>query len=156
MSFMMWMFHHPKVSTILDTVRDDNRGTFYQRLYSLMKNARIRLTLQMASYRHVVMQKRLWSTFICKLYLRCIFFVIQYKSCYVFSLIFSKDIYYYCVIHVSGQGLFSEANGGPKGGNQIKLPFPDSMQEKMLELRRDFWLHNDTQMMIMLSICMKK
>ncbi len=31
-----------KISTILDTVRDDNRGTFYQRLYSiLMTNAGI-------------------------------------------------------------------------------------------------------------------
>jgi hypothetical protein len=44
--------------------------------------------------------------------------------------------------------LFSGAKGKPKGGSPIKLPFSDSMQEKMLELRREFWLHNDTQMMV--------
>jgi hypothetical protein len=27
-----------KISTILATVRDDNRGTFYQRLYSILMN----------------------------------------------------------------------------------------------------------------------
>ena len=53
-------------------------------------------------------------------------------------LIFSKDIDYYCIIHVSGQGLFSEAKGRPKGGSRIKLPCSDSVQDKMLELRRDF------------------
>ncbi len=81
--------------------------------------------------------------------------------CHVFHvlfifLVFSKDIDYYCVIHVSGQGLFSETKGRPKGGSWIKLPFSDSMQDKMLELRRDFWLHNDTQRMVMLSICTKE
>jgi hypothetical protein len=83
------------------------------------------------------------------------FFVISYISCPNFFLVFSKDTDYYCVIHVSGQGLFSEAKGRPKGGSRIKLPFSDYMQEKMLELRRDFSLHNDTQMMVMLSICTK-
>jgi hypothetical protein len=52
--------------------------------------------------------------------------------------------------------LFSEAKGRLKGGSQIKLPFSDSMQEKMLELRRDFRLHYDTQMMVMLSIFTKE
>jgi hypothetical protein len=66
------------------------------------------------------------------------FFVISYISCPIFFLVFSKDIDYYCVIHVSGQGLFLEAKGRPKGGSRIELPFSDSMQEKMLELRRDF------------------
>ncbi len=66
------------------------------------------------------------------------FFVISCISCPNFFLVFSKDIDYYCVIHVSGQGLFSEAKGRPKGGSRIKLPFSDSMQDKMLESRRDF------------------
>jgi hypothetical protein len=66
------------------------------------------------------------------------FFVSSYISCPIFFLVFSKDIDYYCVIHVSGQGLLSEAKGRPKGGSQSKLLFSDSMQEKMLELRRDF------------------
>jgi hypothetical protein len=45
---------------------------------------------------------------------------------------------YSCVTHVSGQGLFSEAKGRPKGGSRIELPFSDSMQEKMLKMMRDF------------------
>jgi hypothetical protein len=49
-----------------------------------------------------------------------------------------------------------EAKGRPKGGSQIKLSFSDSMQKKMLELRRNVWLHNDTQMIVMLSICTKE
>jgi hypothetical protein len=64
-----------------------------------------------------------------------LFNIIHVLFCF---LIFSKDIDYYCVIHVSGQGLFSEAKGMPKGGIRIKLPCSDSVQEKMLELRRDF------------------
>jgi hypothetical protein len=52
--------------------------------------------------------------------------------------------------------LFSQAKGRPRGDSRIKLPRSDSMQDKMLELRRDFRLHNDTQMMVMLSICTKK
>jgi hypothetical protein len=53
-------------------------------------------------------------------------------------LLFSKDIDYYCVIHVTGQGLFSQAKDRPKGGGNIKLPYSDSVQDKMLELRKDF------------------
>ena len=71
-------------------------------------------------------------------------------------LVFSKDIDYYCVIYVSGQGLFSEANERPKGGSQIKFPSSDSVLDKMLKLRSVFWLHNVTQMMVMLSICTKE
>jgi hypothetical protein len=70
---------------------------------------------------------------ICCVYNLCFF--IYFMS--YFFLVFSKDTYYYCVIHVSGQGLFSEAKRRPKGGSWIKLPFYDSMQDKMLELRRD-------------------
>jgi hypothetical protein len=52
--------------------------------------------------------------------------------------------------------LFSEAKGRSKGGSLINLPCSDSMQEKMLELRGVFSLHNDTQMVVMLSIFMNK
>jgi hypothetical protein len=53
-------------------------------------------------------------------------------------LVFRKDIDNYCVIHVSGQGLFSEAKGRTKGCSRIQLPCSDSMHDKMLELQRDF------------------
>ncbi len=64
-----------------------------------------------------------------------LFIIIHALFCF---LVFSKDLDYYCVIHVSGQGLFSEAKGRSKGGSRIKLPCSDSMQDKMLELRRGF------------------
>ncbi len=73
-----------------------------------------------------------------------------------FFVLFSKDIDHYCIIHVTGQGLFSQAKGRLRGDSHIKLPCSDSMQDKMLELRKDFRLHNDTQMMVMLSICTKE
>jgi hypothetical protein len=65
----------------------------------------------------------------------CVFYIIHVLLC---NLLFSKDIVYYCVIHVSGQGLFSQAKDGLKGGSRIKLPCSDSVQDKMLELRKDF------------------
>jgi hypothetical protein len=88
----------------------------------------------------------------------CYEFILCYFIYFIsyFFLIFSKDVDHYCVIHVSGQRLFPEAKGRSKGGSRIKLPFYNSMQEKMLEMRGDFQLHNDTQMMVMLSICTKE
>ncbi len=41
------------------------------------------------------------------------FYIIHVLFCFLVS---SKEIDYYCFIHVSGQGLFSEAKGRPKGG----------------------------------------
>ncbi len=91
-------------------------------------------------------------SFICGVYFWC-FNIIHVLYCFV---LFSEDIDYYCVIHVTGQGLFSQAKGRPKGDSCIKLPCSDSMQDKMLELMKKFRLHNNTQMMVMLSIFMKK
>ncbi len=146
-----------KISTILNTIRDDNRGTFLPKtLFNVNENAGIWLMLQMESYQRSDAAKDSEVPLSVSLYLWCILFVIKYNSCLDFFLVFSKDIDYYCVMHVSGQGLISEAKGRPKGGSRIKLPFSDSKQEKMLELRRDFQLHNDTQLIVMLSIWTKE
>ena len=67
MSFMTWAFHHPKYLLYWILSEMMTGELFYQRLYSiLMKNAGIWLTWQIESYWHVVMQKKLWSTFTCK------------------------------------------------------------------------------------------
>ncbi len=63
-----------------------------------------------------------------------LFNIIHVLICF---LVFSKDIDYYCIIYVSGQGLFSEAKRKPEDGSWIKLLCSDSMQDKMLELRTD-------------------
>ncbi len=55
-----------KISTILDTIRDDDRTFLPKTLFNLNENSGILLTWQMESYQHVVMQKKLWSTFACK------------------------------------------------------------------------------------------
>jgi hypothetical protein len=76
---------------------------------------------------------------ICDLYFLCSN-IIHVLFCFV---LFCKDINYYSIIHVTGHGLFSQAKGRPKGDSCIKLPCSDSLQEKMLELRKDFRLHNN-------------
>jgi hypothetical protein len=63
-----------------------------------------------------------------------------------------KEINYFCVTHVTGHGLFSQAKGRP---TQSLLPCLESSHEKIIELRKDFLLHDDTHMMVMLSICTK-
>ena len=55
-------------------------------------------------------------------------------------------------MHVTGEGLFSQAKGRPE---RTPLPCMDSYLDKILELRRDYRLHDDTQMMVLLSLCTK-
>jgi hypothetical protein len=53
------MYHHSKISTVLDTVRVDDKFFSFQRLYStLMKNAGILLTWRMECYQHAVMWEK--------------------------------------------------------------------------------------------------
>ena len=67
-----------KISTILDTIRDDNRGTFSPKtLFNVNEKCRNLIDVVNGIYQHVVMQKRLWRTFICK----CIF--VMYIFCYL-------------------------------------------------------------------------
>ncbi len=63
-----------------------------------------------------------------------------------------KDIDYFCVMHVTGNGLFSQSKGRPKSDSRQKLNCSDALNEKMLQLRKDFSLHDDTKMLVMLSI----
>ena len=64
-----------------------------------------------------------------------------------------KDIDYFCVMHVTGNGLFSQSKGRPtKSDSRQKLKCSQILNEKILELRKDFALHDDTKMLVMLSI----
>jgi hypothetical protein len=63
-----------------------------------------------------------------------------------------KDIDYYCVMHVSGSRLFSQTKGPPDSETPQRLKCSDFLNEKILELRKDFSLHDDTKMLVMLSI----
>jgi hypothetical protein len=109
----------------------------------------------MEFYQHAVMRKNsdvpTPVISICDVY----FFGLNIIHVLFCLFLFSKDKDFYCVIHVTGHGLFSQAKGRPKGDSRIKPPCSDSMHNKMLELRKDFRLRNETQMMVMLSICTK-
>jgi hypothetical protein len=55
-------------------------------------------------------------------------------------------------MHVTGSGLFSQTKGRPDSETHQKLKCSDFLNEKNLELRKDFSLHDDTKMLVMLSI----
>ena len=63
-----------------------------------------------------------------------------------------KDIDYFCVMHVIGNGLFSQSKGHNKSDSHQKLKCSEVLNEKILQLRKDFSLHDDTKMLVMLSI----
>ncbi len=68
---------------------------------------------------------------------------------------FGEDIDYYCVVHVSGEGLFAHAKGRPTEETRIQLNCSDSIQQKVLQLRKDFAIHDNTKMLVMISISTK-
>ncbi len=55
-------------------------------------------------------------------------------------------------MHVTGRGLFSQTKGRPDSETHQKLKCSDFLNKKILELRKDFSLHDDTKMLVMLSI----
>jgi hypothetical protein len=55
-------------------------------------------------------------------------------------------------MHVTGEGLFSQAKGRPE---RTPLPCMESYMDKILQLRKDYRLHDNTQMMVLLSLCTK-
>ena len=65
---------------------------------------------------------------------------------------YRKDIDYYCVMHVTGSGLFSQRKGRPDSETRKKLKCSDFLNGKMLQLQKDFALHDETKMLVMLSI----
>ena len=65
---------------------------------------------------------------------------------------YRKDIDYFCVMHVTGSGLFSQTKGRPDSESREKMKCSEFLNEKMLQLRKDFSLHDDTKMLVMLSI----
>ncbi len=65
-------------------------------------------------------------------------------------LVYRKEIDYFCVVHETGRGLFAQSKGRPSGSKIISLP-PTLTMEKIIELRKDFGLNNETKMLVMLS-----
>jgi len=55
-------------------------------------------------------------------------------------------------MHVTGKGLFSQSKGRPKSDSRQKLKCSVALNDKLLQLRKDFSLHDDTKMLVMLSI----
>ena len=55
-------------------------------------------------------------------------------------------------MHVTGNGLFSQSKGRPNSDTRKKLKCSEFLNEKILELRKDLSLHDDTKMLVMLSI----
>jgi len=47
-------------------------------------------------------------------------------------------------MHVTGNGLFAQSKGRPKSDSRQKLKRSEILNEKILELRKDFSLHDDT------------
>ena len=68
------------------------------------------------------------------------------------SLMIRKDIDYFCVVHETGRGLFSHAKGRPKGSQIEPLPCSPTMLDKIIDLRKDIGLNNETKMLVMLSL----
>jgi hypothetical protein len=55
-------------------------------------------------------------------------------------------------MHVTGSGLFSQTKGRPDSETREKLKCSDFLNEKILKLRKDFSLHDDTKILVMLFI----
>ncbi len=65
---------------------------------------------------------------------------------------YRKEIDYYCVMHVTGSGLFSQTTGRPDLETREKMKCSDFLNEKMLQLQKEFSLHDDPKVLVMLSI----
>jgi len=74
---------------------------------------------------------------------------VPYRSLLLF---YSNDTDYFCVMHVMGEGLFAQAKDHLE---RIRVPCLDSFHDKISHLRKDFCLHNNTHMMVLLSLCTK-
>ena len=55
-------------------------------------------------------------------------------------------------MHVSGEGIFAHAKGRPTEETRIQLKCSDSILQKILQLRKDFAIHDNTKMLVMVSI----
>ena len=58
-------------------------------------------------------------------------------------------------MHVSGEGIFAHAKGRPREETRIQLKYSDSIKQKVLQLRKDFAIHDNTKMLVMISISTK-
>ena len=55
-------------------------------------------------------------------------------------------------MHVTGSGLFSQTKGRPDLESREIMKCSEFLNEKLLQLRKDFSLHDDTKMLVMLAI----
>jgi hypothetical protein len=58
-------------------------------------------------------------------------------------------------MHVSGEGIFVHAKGRPTEETRIQLKCSDSILQKILQLSKDFAIHDNTKMLVMISISTK-
>ncbi len=58
-------------------------------------------------------------------------------------------------MHVSGEGIIVHANGRPTEETRIQPKCSDSIQQKVLQLRKDFATHDNTKKLMMISISTK-
>ena len=50
--------------------------------------------------------------------------------------VYRKDIDYYCVMHVTGSGLFSQSKGRPDSDTRQKIKCSDFLNEKILSCEK--------------------
>ena len=55
-------------------------------------------------------------------------------------------------MHITGSGLFSQSKGRPDSDTHQKIKCSDFLNEKILELGKDFTLHDDTKMLVMIFV----
>ncbi len=58
-------------------------------------------------------------------------------------------------MHENGKGLLAYSRGRPgKDQNCVRFPSSSDLDKKIQDLRNDFLLHNETKMMLLVSIAM--
>ena len=73
----------------------------------------------------------------------------------ILSISIRHEIDYYCVVHESGNGLYAKSKGHPEGGSHVPLPCDDVLLERINDLRVGFGLHDESKIMVMLSLATK-
>ena len=144
-----------KISKIVSTLKDDDMGTFLPKtIFNINEKCRSlidiahRILPTCTDAEKTLHYLKQWVYFVimlpCKLYSK--------SSAHPRYVYFRKDIDYYCVMHVSGEGLFAHAKGRPTEETRIQLKCSDSILQKVLQLRKDFSIHDNTKMLVMISI----
>ena len=147
-----------KISKIVSTLKDDDMGTFLPKtIFNINEKCRSLIDIangilpSCTDAEKTLHYLKQWVCFVIML-LPCKLYSKSAHPCYVY---FRKDIDYYCVMHVSGEGIFAHAKGRPTEETRIQLKCSDSIKQKVLQLRKDFAIHDNTKMLVMISISTK-